>query len=190
MSRYIDPVYDRAQSDIIGKTSKGHMNVADYLRIKNNTEIVNALIEYLLGITIDQNSIVDATITTKPPATYINDYAENIENIRQACHFPATIGVVELFFEWTGGVSGRTPNYEDINDWERDLALIFNNIAGAVDYQVYCGVSVCGQERFWQNRFRRFDWVEPVESPTRKPKTGVAVCGTGTTRQNMFREYS
>lgn len=32
-------------------------------------------------------------------------------------------------------------------------------------------------------------YILPSENPTRRPRTGVAVCGADLTRQNMFREY-
>jgi hypothetical protein len=36
----------------------------------------------------------------------------------------------------------------------------------------------------------KFEFVQPLDNPVRRPRTNVAICGSELTRQNMFREYA
>jgi len=191
MAKFITPIYDRTSTDISTETSKAYFNVVDWVRIYGNAEILHSLIEYLLGIGVDFTEVESPTIyTINTSIGKINDLAENIENIRANCGLPAALGLVELFTSWTDGQSGQTPGYEDVNDWERDLSIIFANLANSVEYTVYCGVASAGQPRFYQHRWRQYaGWVPPSETPVRRPRTNNAICGSGIMRQNGFRRY-
>ena len=87
-------------------------------------------------------------------AAEINSLVQNIELARAASGLPIAIGLAALRYDWAEGVNAPAPDYEDVNDWERDLDLIYNNLARAVDYAVHAGTRTVGQARFWQNGFR------------------------------------
>jgi hypothetical protein len=187
--KFTDPIYDRTSTDITNRTAKAFINIVDWVRINGNTEILHALIESLMSIGVDFTTLPTPTITTFPTVAQINSLITNIENIRINSGLPSALGIVELFDEWSAGMWGQTPGYEDVNDWERDLYIIFNNLAASVEYTIYCGVATVGQTRFYQHRWRQYSWVPDSASPVRRPRTNNAICGSGIMRQNGFRRY-
>jgi hypothetical protein len=151
---WTDPVTDRAMTDLLNRTAKGFLNVADWVRINANTEAVQALVDTLLALDVDLTTLTTPSITTHPTATEINQLIENIELLREAACLPAAAGVLPLKRDYQGGAGAIAPNYEAVNAWERNLSLLYALLVTASDYFVYCGVANAGQSRFWQNRFR------------------------------------
>lgn len=187
---YTPPIYDRTADDVDNKTAKAYLNVADWMRIYSNAQIVNAMVEFLLEINITFDAISTPTITTIPTVTQFNTLLANIERIRVAACLPAITGLSEIAADWQAGSSMDAPTYLDVNDWERVLDIIFSSVARAVDYQPYCGVFAVGQARFYQHRFRKFvAWVDPSDAPVRRARTGFAITGAGLTRADGFRGY-
>jgi hypothetical protein len=183
---WTEPIYDRVLADITNKTSKGFFNVADWVRINGNTQIVNALINVLKSLNITFDTLTPPTIATIPNIDDVNDFVDNIERIRAASGVPLATGLVALKNDYTSG--GITPDYTTVNDWERDLDLLRSYLIKAAYFTPYCGVPSVGQTRFWQVRFRRFPFAAPDNS-IRSPRAGVAICGSGLQRQNNFRRY-
>jgi hypothetical protein len=181
------PIYDRSITDITTPTSKGFFNVADWVRINGNTEIVNTLINVLKSLSITFDTLTPPTITTIPNIDDVNDFVDNIERIRAASGVPLATGLVALKNDYTSG--GIAPDYTTVNDWERDLKLLREYLVKYAYYSVYCGVGGCGQTRMWQVRFRMFPFAMPADS-IRSMRTGVGECGTGLTRLNKFRRYA
>jgi hypothetical protein len=147
------PVIDRALSDITGRTSEGFFNVADWDRINGNTAEIKMMLEEADYLDIPLYTLTPPTITTIPAVGDINQLIENIERVREAACLPP-IGLVVLPYDYVGGANEIAPDYEDVNDWENNLRIIYEAIPKAVGYRISCGVAVCGQSRMWQHRFR------------------------------------
>lgn len=191
MARWREPVTDRTLSDIINRTSKAFMNIADWTRIRDNLISTKDLIVSMLGLTPSLNEISTPTTTQWVHATETNDMAENINALIEITDLP-TAWIAPVDADYVDGSGGKTPDYNDINLWEDASLQIKAGVVNYVEFQIYCGVSQTGQTRFWQNQFREsgFAYVEPSDPPTRRPRTGVAECGTGFTRGNRFRRYA
>lgn len=189
MTHYTTPIYDRTLADVESQTAKAFLNVVDWLRIYNNTEIVNEILNTLLSSTVTFDTVTEPTITTIPTVTQLNTLLANIERIRVAACLPTIEGVSAIASDWVAGSSEDAPTYLDVNEWEKVLDVVFSCLAPAADYTVYCGVGAVGQPRFYQHRFRRLVWVAPSATPIRTPRTNSAICGVGLMRQNGFRRY-
>jgi hypothetical protein len=188
--KYINPIYDRTATDITNKTAKAYFNIADWIRIYGNAEICNYVVTWMLGIGITFTTIGEPTITTIPSVTDLNTLLTNIERMRLESGLPAITGLKTLSTTWLSGTSAIAPDYDDVNDWEKNIHLIIYAVARAVEYSVYCGVALVGQIRFYQNCFRQFpNWVQPAASPVRAARMNVSTCGCGLTRQNGYRRY-
>jgi hypothetical protein len=188
MPKYMTPIFDRTASDIENLTAKAFFNIVDWERVNHNTQTINELVSAITTTDVEFTLLDIPTITTFPTAAEINALITNIENVRIACGLPID-GLVELKNDWKAGMSGQSPNFEDVNDWESVLEIIFRNMKNSAEYIIYCGVSSVGQIRHWQNRYRRYAWVEASDTPVRRPRTNVGNCGTGLMRQNGWRKY-
>lgn len=151
---WVSPVYDRTATDIANKTSKAYFNVADWTRIYDNSLIARNNVQTQYGLTITFTTLTTPTTATIPSAALINSLILNIERTRQASGLPLGLGLAVLKTNWPEGINALAPDYGDVNDWERDLYLIYTYLPYAVGYAVACGVSRAGQPRFWQNKFR------------------------------------
>jgi hypothetical protein len=188
---YKTPVYDRTAADVAAKTQKAYFNLADWLRVDGNAQFMREMVEYALGgIDIDRNALIEPTITTFPTVDEINDFLENIENIRRAAGMPVSLGIPAIKTNWLAGAGAASPNYESANDWERVLAFIFRYLLTSADYRVYCGVAQTGQAHFYQAQWRVFDWsgfALEFTDPVRAPRAGITITGASLTRNNKFR---
>jgi hypothetical protein len=151
---WVSPIYDRTATDITNRTSKAFFNVADWQRIYDNSLIVRNLVNSTYSLSVPFTTLTAPTTTSIPSAAEINSLVQNIELARAACGLPIALGLAVLRYDWQEGINAPTPDYEDVNDWERDLYLIYTLLSNAVDYAVHCGVGTVGQVRFWQNKFR------------------------------------
>ena len=189
MTEWITPITDRTAQDVIDKEDKAFFNIVDWIRINGNAEHVNALVNLLRVLNIEFTELTTPTITTIPDASDINDFVANIERLRVASPFPVSFGIAELKDDYVGGLT-EVINYETVNSWESDLEKIKDCLLTAANWTVYCGVAAVGQARFWQVRWRRGNFVWPVDDPVRRALAGVGVTGSGLTRQNSFRRYT
>lgn len=185
---WVDAVIDRTQADIQNKTAKGYLNVADWERIDGNTTHVRGMF-HALRRDLDHHALTAPTRVTIPFAITINRLAENIDRLRQYSYMPAHCGVVELKFDYLSGLNGTAPDYEDVNDWERDLELLRVCLFRSAHYTPTCGVSQAGQSRLWQVRFR-LPFVEEADAPVRRGVCGIGRCGVGIQRNNRYRRYN
>lgn len=190
MTTYIEPITDRAQSDIDNETAKGYFNVTDWLRIHDNTETAYALVSFLLGVTIAQNVLTEPTIATVPTVAQINLFIQNINTLRENSGLPAITGLEALKDDWVAGRSAGAPNFEVVNSWERVLDVIYKSISISTEYRIYCGVAASGQPRFYQHRWRQYAWAFPSDTPVRRARTGIAITGSEAMRTNLFRRYN
>ncbi len=187
---WTSPITDRTLEDILQRTEKAFFNVSDWLRIYGNSQIVSILVNALLGLGVPFTELEPPAITHFPTADEINDLIANIDRLRQAAALPESSGVVPLKTDWQPGSGAAAPDYEDVNDWERDLDLIRSLLVEAMEYAIFCGVAAAGQPRYWQNRFRRWPhYVKPVDR-RRLPRAGVAAAGNGITRANRWRSLA
>jgi len=185
---WTEPIYDRVLADVQDQTAKGFFNVVDWVRVTGNAEVVGMLASVLKQVDIDLTTLPEATTATIPDVDDINAFVENIERLRLGAGVPAAVGLVQVS-SFSGGANGTTPDYEDVNDWERNLALLKQYVITSAGYMIFCGVGASGQARFWQVRFRSV-FPKDADEPVRRPRTGVAVTGADPKRQNKFRRYA
>lgn len=190
MSKWFYPITDRTATDIVNRTSKAFLNVADWLRIYGNTEQAQALAQVMLATAVTLTDLSAPAITSFPAAAEINTLIENIDLIRQAIAAPTSIGIVALDHDYEAGSGATVPTYVEVNAWENDLLLLREVILVMADDQIFCGVANAGQERHWQARYHAFAYVQPAASWKRTPRAGIATVGSGRTRQNCFRRYA
>lgn len=185
---WITSVTDRTITDIETLTDKAFFNVVDWIRINTNTTYVRTLINVLRSLNVPYNTVVEPSIVTRPTMTELNQFIENIDILRVLSGLPVASGIVALRTNYSDTISAISPDYEDVNDWERDLQLIKDLTIAISTYIVFCGVSNIGQPRFWQARFRNM-FVASVTN-VRRLRVGVGQTGTGLMRQNNFRRYA
>lgn len=192
MTKYVEPIYDRTEADIVARNTKAHFNISDWVRIYGNSLIVAAVVEFFTGETITPTTLTEPEITTFPTADEINTFIENIEISRDASGFPVTSLMPVLKVDWAEGAGSDSPDFEDVNDWERILATLMNEFERFTYFKVYCGVATTGQFRFYQNRWRVVIGGAPEISPpfVQIPRVNVGDCGQSLLRQNGFRRYA
>lgn len=188
---WISPIFDRSADDITNKTKKAFFNVLDWIRVNGNTDHLNTIIEAMLGVSIDFTELDEPNILSIPTADEINTFIQNIENIRLYLGYPTSTGIVALKTNWLSGTSAPTPDYNVVNSWEKDLSLLRELLIKSIEVYIYCGVSSCGQQRFWQARFRQWqNYILPEDTWTRYARCGVTSAGTSLTFQSRFRRYA
>jgi hypothetical protein len=151
---WVNPIIDRTSADILARTVKAFMNVADWTRIHGDTTEIQAQITSLLGLTVTLTTLTTPAITHFPAAAEINALIANIEAVRVGACLPVTTGVVVLKHDYLDGNGAVAPDYLAVNGWERNLSLLHSLLPNASDYVVHCGVANAGQPRFWQHKFR------------------------------------
>ena len=190
MTKYVEPIIDRDEADIIAKNSKAYFNISDWERINGNTGILKVIVDFFLGSDISIETLTTPTKATIPIAEEINNLINNIEVLRQASGLPNLGGLEALKVDWSPGTGSSAPDYENVNSWEKTIALIIANMEASVSYRCYCGVPAVGQARFYQNRWRNFIIGVPDSStPVRRARCNVATANAGLTRNNGFRRY-
>jgi hypothetical protein len=187
--KYINPIFDRTADDVTNKTAKAYFNLVDWLRVYNNAEVINIIISFLLRMDITFNAVGTPSIATIPSVTDLNTLLANIERIRATRNLPEITGLAEIKANWGSGSASISPDYLDANFWEFAIDKLLDAVPSLIEYTVYCGVATAGQLPFYQKHFRQFQWVRDAESPVRRARTGTSTCGTGLTRNNLFRRY-
>ena len=134
-------IYDRTQSDITNDTDKAYIDYADLNRIEE-------AVKYLSGVLNDSG--YDNQIQEKK--WLISDFRkqedcdrikENYNILKNACNYEFNTPD----FKWE--------SIEEANNIEKILYDINKIIICMKEYYVYSGVANSGQNRMWQNRFRR-----------------------------------
>lgn len=186
---WVEPITNRIAQDVIDRAQKAFFNVSDWIRITGNAETVVALVEITTSLRIPFAALPVPTKYTIPTVAELNAFLVNIDanRIAQNLHI---WGLQPIDTEYIGGVSGSSPMFEEVNTWERNLAIVRNFIFDHIAYRISCGVASSGQAHFWQVRFRDFVYVPDLPTPVRSPRSGFAICGTSFTRQNQYRRYA
>lgn len=147
-------IYDRTQTDLINKTYKGYYNATDLNRVETwcrylADQLNNA--GYNINITTKTNWLE----TNMRTANEMERIRTNIKKIMTGFHYITTIYSNAENFD-----------YIKANNWEKILHEIYNLLWGMTDWYVYSGVSNAGQNRLWQNRFRRYFVVPEIVTYT------------------------
>ena len=190
MPRFLKPITDRTAADLLARNSKAFLNVADWHRIYGNAQLANQLLNSLLDADLDFPESVLPDITSFPSIAEVNELLNALEQMRLESGLPALPGLVELRTDWLAGGSAQAPDYLDLNAWERVIEVLFSSAGLVAENFVYCGVAAAGQPRFYQHRWRQFQWVPDALAPVRRARTGAAKTGTGLKRQNQYRRYA
>lgn len=136
-------IYDRTQTDVNNDTSKSYYNYNDYNRIEK-------WCEYLADTLNSYNYSVNINVKTNWNRKNFPSESE-MERIRQNVN-----RLKEAYFSFTQIPKNlEYMTIEQANDIEKILYEIDYILAGMENNFVYCGVAGCGQDRVWQQRFRK-----------------------------------
>lgn len=142
-------IFDRTQGDVLNKTPKGKYEYTDLNRIEEWCEYLAEILNsysYNVNITVKTNW----TRLDMPTVSKIERIRQNVLQLKNA-YYSFTQVPINLNFM----------TFEKANDIEKILNEIDILLVHMENYFVYCGVLNCGQNRMWQQRFR-------------KPKTWIA----------------
>lgn len=138
-------IFDRKQSDIANDTDKAYISYTDLNRVEEAiTYLKQLLAKYGYNSTTQEKKWLITDFRKNEDMARLKD---NIDNLRNA--YPYLVSPV-------------TPNpikYESIqeaNDIEEILYKINEIIINMTQNFIHCGVANCGQNRVWQNKFRRY----------------------------------
>ena len=144
-------IFDRKQSDSANDTDKAYISYTDLNRVEEAiTYLKQLLAKYGYNSTTQEKKWLITDFRKNEDMARLKD---NIDNLRNA--YPYLVSPV-------------TPNpikYESIqeaNDIEEILYKINEIIINMTQNFIHCGVANCGQNRVWQNKFRRQNWL-PVK---------------------------
>lgn len=136
-------IFDRTQQDVDDETLKGQWNASDLNRVETWCRyLADELADY--GYTITITTKTNWVQSDKRRAVEMERIRSNIRKIMTGYHYLTNIEPNAEFW-----------NYTKANNWEKILSEINTLMVGMSDYFIYAGVSNAGQERLWQNRFRR-----------------------------------
>lgn len=143
-------IFDRTQSDVTNKTSKGYYNASDLNRVESWCRY---LADELNSVGYNINITTKTTWSSKDlrTASEMERIRQNIKKLMNGFHYISTIYA-----------NNNNWNYLKANRWEKILYEIDNLMLGMEGWYVHCGVSRMGQSRLWQNRFRCLNY-EPVD---------------------------
>ncbi|MBT6322568.1 MAG: hypothetical protein HOJ31_10330 [Anaerolineae bacterium] len=156
---YTAPITDRTIADILAENSKAFFNVADWVRVYGNSSEVNTALTTALGITISFDTITAKTTKDIDTASQLNALLANIERMRL----------------WLA-------TYAPIAD--NDFIEIKDSWLGGFDNPSPDYTHVNTWEKVMDIIYQIYKSPYTV---TRSPRTGVAGCGSGITRNNLFR---
>lgn len=171
-------IFDRTNADVI--YAKEHQSNNNFLKGAYNYTDLNRIEEWCEQIATElTNAGYSLSITTKTDWD-MDDFPTQaeLERIR------SNIAVLKSKFFATTNVPSNLNNmtYTKANDLEKVLNEIWNNLYGTENYYVHSGVARAGQNRTWQNRFRRlYQSKEYLES------TGTQYIDTGIIPSNDIK---
>lgn len=152
---YNSLIYDRTQGDVTSarnlpdniEFNKGNYNYVDLNRVESACEdLVERLNSY--GYYVDINTKTNWTEDDMPYKHEIDRIKNNIQALKDAYYVLTTTPNVP-------STSTSKMIYTQANDMEKILVDIDYLIRSMTQDFVYCGVCNCGQDRIWQQRFRR-----------------------------------
>lgn len=158
-------IYDRTQSDVTNKTSKGYYNASDLNRVESWCRYLATELNKD-GYSIDITVKTDWTSSDLRSASEMERIRQNIKKLMNGYHSISSIYA-----------NNNNWNYTKANRWEKILSEIYTMMTGMEEWYVIGGVANGGQPRLWQNRFRRYAFLyTPV---TYIESTGNCIIDTG-----------
>lgn len=149
---WVTPIFDRTQTDIDNRTSKAFINVADWTRIYDNSLIVHDLVEPIVGLEIIFETISVPTTTSIPTITDLNKLAGNIERTRIVAG--ATGAEKAIKYDWLEGASQDTPNFTNVNLWEKTLDILHTAYSVSPVRFARTGIAGSGRGKTRNNKWR------------------------------------
>lgn len=158
---YTTPVYDRTIADVLAENSKAYINITDWARIYANADAVNDLFT-AVGISITFNTLSQPATSDIPTNSDINTLLGNIEAMRLWIATYASDRITDPLF------------VEIKDDWSNGVS------ADAPDYT---------HANSWEKVLDlMYNEVSNWTKGDRQAVCGIAVCGSGLTRQNSWRD--
>lgn len=145
-------IYDRTYEDLVNETDKAYISYVDLNRIEQSVQyLANILNKY--GYTNTTNNKTNWRIDEIRKQEDCDRIKANYESLKKAISYNFTMPV----FRWE--------NVQEANKIEKILADIDWLIKSMEKTFVYTGVAGTGQNRIWQQRFRRYGrslrtWLE------------------------------
>ena len=134
-------IYDRTQQDLVNETDKAYISYIDLNRIE---EAVKYLSDILNGYAY-YNKVVCKTDWNISELRKQEDCHRIKSNYEVLKNYVYKFKIPE--FSWS--------TIQEANNIEKILADIEKVIKSMEQTFVYCGIANCGQNRIWQQRFRR-----------------------------------
>ena len=136
-------IFDRAQLDIDNDTEKGNYNYTDLNRIESWCQyLANKLTSYSYKVNIVTKT--DWNMTDFPTSSEMERIRNNVKTLK------------EVYFSFTQIPENlEYMTIEKANDIEKILYEIDKILIDMENNLIYCGVAGCGQDRVWQQRFRK-----------------------------------
>ena len=134
-------IYDRTENDLYNDADKAYISYNDLNRIETAVKFISDLLNQM-GYTNTTNNKLDwgmRDIRTEAQADRIKENYTQIKNAYDRFNLPD--------FEWA--------NINEANDIERILWQIYYNLQTISNYFIKSNVANAGQNRIWQQRFRR-----------------------------------
>lgn len=152
---YISSVTNRSLNDIIVRNTRAFFNVADWVRIDNNTRYAREMVLDIKGGIIPRIELNTPTRETKPTAANINALVQNIIYVQEAADVPSA-DYYTLFANYEDGADKPAPDYIAVNSWEKVIEIIVTKywLLSVVRYLV-TGIGITGSDEIRQNWFRR-----------------------------------
>jgi hypothetical protein len=156
---YVTAITDRDLADIAALNSKAYWNVADWTRVYGNSLEANTALTAALGVSISFDTQATPTTASIPTIAEINEFTANIERMRLWLATYAPIADSDFIEIKDDWAAGQSETAPNY--------IQVNSWEKVLDliYQIY----------------------KSPYSVTRSPRIGVAGCGRGLTRNNMFR---
>lgn len=137
-------IYDRTQNDLVQNTSKAYYNYTDLNRVEEWCEyLANLLNSYSYPVNIQVKK--NWQMSDFPTSSEVERIRQNVNALKEA-YFAFTEIPENLEYV----------TYEKANDIEKILSEIDFILTSMENNFIYCGVASCGQNRMWQQRYRKF----------------------------------
>lgn len=135
-------IFDRTQYDITNDTDKAYIDYNDLNRVEE-------AVKYLSDILFKYNYINRVNIKTWSIDEFRKQ--EDCERIKENFNI-----LKEAYFYKFETPDFKWEDIEEANEIERILYNTHLIIKGMEESFIHSGVAQCGQNRMWQNRFRRY----------------------------------
>ena len=157
----MDLIYNRTQLDLTNNTAKGHYNYSDLNRVETATQKLLTLLKQYGYIKEDLDIKTNWNMSDIPTEEQMQRYLSNIQKLIDA-----------FYLSKNSPKLPETMNNLDItkaNSIEKILYDIDLLIKSMTQVFVYSGVAGMGQNRIWQQRFRRYtkslkQWLELTQT--------------------------